>query len=675
MKRGKDDEKILGPMFPRLHVNDTDKGGPRAPPRNKMALYEQLTIPSQRYATPPKQNNSSKSVPSTSTSQGPSSGRNTYFPLYQPPSAPAYDAGQALNAEGLNSNNRPPSAPAYDASQALNAEGLNSNNQRVHVENKKKPLEEDDFMVPIFSEAGTAMHNDKSQNSIEREGQGLLRTTAGDGTNFSNYGLLLSKQQLKDQEGSTLRVSASTRSSLDISMGGRDDIPPPNDVSLPREHQEKHRLGSLENTGLYLLEGHRDSLPAVDAMMDEDVHDQQTEDPCKDTSLSPRLNPQTHCEFSGADEIENGIDLEKENIDRGDDVSETSMVDCASEFDVTPDDVVDILGRSHFWKARTAIVNQQRVFAFQVFELHRLLKVQKYFAGSPNLLLEATAFVGQVSLKRPAAKKYSPEYVVKVLPLKDATHRATDDVEGTAENAVPKAATPVLPQHHPTQSVDYTSFSSNTVFLPPGSMDPKMNPWGFHLPSSQQWLVPVMTPSEGLVYKLYPAPGFAGPVCGGCGPTGNFMNPPFQQGMGMPPGIHFGGQGYFPPYGIQMMNSSVSGSTVEHFTPYSQVGQSEEASLNHGAEHKRPRAPEQGSTASSPSDRVLRIETLPHTEGRDANRLSAPPPTTEVPMDTAHAPREKQARVIRAVPHRSASDSATRIFLSIQQERQLYESS
>lgn len=49
MKRGKDEEKVMGPLFPRLHVNDTEKGGPRAPPRNKMALYEQLSIPSQRF--------------------------------------------------------------------------------------------------------------------------------------------------------------------------------------------------------------------------------------------------------------------------------------------------------------------------------------------------------------------------------------------------------------------------------------------------------------------------------------------------------------------------------------------------------------------------------------------------------------------------------------------------
>lgn len=50
MRRGKGDEKVVGPLFPRLHVNDTaEKGGPRAPPRNKMALYEELSVPFQRF--------------------------------------------------------------------------------------------------------------------------------------------------------------------------------------------------------------------------------------------------------------------------------------------------------------------------------------------------------------------------------------------------------------------------------------------------------------------------------------------------------------------------------------------------------------------------------------------------------------------------------------------------
>lgn len=51
MKVGKEDEKSMRPMFPRVHVNDTEKGGPRAPPRNKMALYEQLSIPLQKFSS------------------------------------------------------------------------------------------------------------------------------------------------------------------------------------------------------------------------------------------------------------------------------------------------------------------------------------------------------------------------------------------------------------------------------------------------------------------------------------------------------------------------------------------------------------------------------------------------------------------------------------------------
>jgi hypothetical protein len=53
---GKGDEaaaKVMGPLFPRLHVSDAGKGGgPRAPPRNKMALYEQFTVPSSRFTSP-----------------------------------------------------------------------------------------------------------------------------------------------------------------------------------------------------------------------------------------------------------------------------------------------------------------------------------------------------------------------------------------------------------------------------------------------------------------------------------------------------------------------------------------------------------------------------------------------------------------------------------------------
>lgn len=43
------------------------------------------------------------------------------------------------------------------------------------------------------------------------------------------------------------------------------------------------------------------------------------------------------------------------NIDRGDSVSETSMVDSLSGLDISPDDVVGKIGQKHFWNARRAI--------------------------------------------------------------------------------------------------------------------------------------------------------------------------------------------------------------------------------------------------------------------------------------------------------------------------------
>lgn len=43
MKGEKDGGKQMVPLFPGLHISDGDKGGPRAPPRNKMALFEEYS--------------------------------------------------------------------------------------------------------------------------------------------------------------------------------------------------------------------------------------------------------------------------------------------------------------------------------------------------------------------------------------------------------------------------------------------------------------------------------------------------------------------------------------------------------------------------------------------------------------------------------------------------------
>lgn len=339
--------------------------------------------------------------------------------------------------------------------------------------------------------------------------------------------------------------------------------------------------------------------------------------------------------------------------------------------------------------------------------------MQKLISESPELLL-GSAFVGKSSLKGSTLEKYSSEYAAKALCHKSAPkegcQKITDKVEGTAENAVTKS--PPIPPQNAIQAAPYRPSSVNTnPTFPPVNMDPKMNPWSFHQPGPHQWLMPVMSPSEGLVYKPYPAPpGYMGPMCGGYGPVGPtpVMNPaygmpnPHYPGIVMPPGMHYGGQGYFPPYGMPMpmISPSVSGSTVEQLNPFSgpnafgQTGQpagtsvkfgsmKHQGSLNMPSQNNGTKAPVarsqplkerelQGSTASSPSQRTQETGTVQLMEGRDTLSLFPAAPTEQI---SAGFPTETPTRVIKVVPHKPGStrESAARIFQSIQEERRHFE--
>ncbi|KAL2925730.1 Protein EARLY FLOWERING 3 [Bienertia sinuspersici] len=656
MKRGKDDDKIMGPMFPRLHVKDTGKGGPRAPPRNKMALYEQLTIPTQRHsssAMPPQNNTNTTMTPSTSTMQVSGHERNMYFPLYRP----------------LTSS--------YDEVQVSRSEAVDLNNQLVQGESRKQPLEEDDFMVPIFSQPGTKLCNVRTQNHMHEDrhnhlGPGhpmALPSTGEKETDQSNIRDFISKQQIKNQHGRSSRVSdAPTKYSSDVLM--REKGGWRKDACAQSGYQDKYRMRGFEKTDACLRQDHEGDLS--EATNGVGVAGQPLAIPHKKTTLGLNHIPREggHCKgdnkmIAGMQRVEECQSLEKQNTDKGDDISETSMEDSVSGLDMNPDDVV---------------------------------RVQKLIAESPDLLLEGSALMGK---KGSAMKKHSSDYAVKALINKSApkgdSPKAADKMEGTAENAVTKSP-PVPPQN----AIQATGHQPSSVSLfPPVNGDPKMNPWSFHQAAPHQWLVPVMSPSEGLVYKPYPAHGCMGPVCGGgCGPAPvmnpnpnpnpnpayGMPNPHCQQGMGM--GMNFGGQGYFPPYGMPMpiMSPSMSGSTVEQLNQFSDqnpYGQPAGTSVNYGSmQHQSslnqkngPIAPAaarskerdlQGSTASSPSQRTQETSAVPLMEGRSALPLF---PTTRI---SEVSPTEKPTRVIRVVPQKSTRESAARIFQSIQEERRQY---
>nr|GLL46877.1 protein EARLY FLOWERING 3 isoform X1 [Ipomoea trifida] len=698
MKRGKGEEKIMGPMFPRLHVNDTEKGGPRAPPRNKMALYEQLSIPSQRFdngVLPPNPNSASNLIP-PSPGQGNGHERRMFLPMHLPPST--------YSAEKLHSSD---------------------SNTLTQFESRKK-TDEDDFRVPVFVNSNISQGIGKFYKNSEREkvspsSAAFLGRSTKDAkhTRGGNLRHQESSRQLPTTREQSVKASLSSPST-----DKKEHSIKHTDMDFPLH--SKQRDGPANNSDLLHKSGiNLQPESIVDSKVGDANDDAVVSGPIKGVEIGDSSAP-INC-FQTEEQIINVVNdvesqenqtfrsLQTQNVDRGDNSSETSMVECISGMDISPDDVVGIIGQKHFWKARRAIVNQQRVFAVQVFELHRLIKVQKLIAESPNLLLEDTAYLGK-PLKVSSAKRL-PQFEYIKAPQNVPKHKNDSEkphlrMECSAENTVGKASLSSV--QNATQAPSCKPSPGNPP-LAAVSNDSNMGPWCFHQPSGQQWLIPVMTPSEGLVYKPYPGPGFTSPGCGGCGPPppastpvmGNFFAPAYgvptsqyhYQGMGDPfaPPV---GHGYFPPYGMPVMNSAVSTSAVEQMNPFTRMGSQAQVSgggVNLNAQHQNScNMPSQkngdadvsnadrmhackdneiqASCASSPSVRAPGVTVSGPMEGRSVLPLFPTSPVVNV--DASHPPHTAHpARVIRVVPHnaRSASESAARIFQSIQKERKQYD--
>nr|BDI21194.1 protein EARLY FLOWERING 3 [Lemna minor] len=485
MKRGREEDKVSGPLFPRLHVNDADKGGPRAPPRNKMALYEQFSIPSQRFTS------SSSSTLTFSSRHGSSS-------------APSISSNQGFGPERSSSSSfymRPQIPPA------LSGERSQNDMPRVASTPRKSSMEkseEEDFRVPIYVQSST-----RDCLVAERK-----TTPSSDSRNFEENG----------------------RNLGDIS----EDIVIRTDTS-----DQDHDDGNLRSSG---SSGSTDKIHS-------------SEDGTADRAI-------------------------------GDDASGTLMVDSGEGMDgYNPDNLVGLLGLKHFWKARRAIVNQQRVFALQVFELHRLMNVQKLLAESPHVLLEdASSFHGSSNApvkSQPVDSLVKPidPKVNETQPMERNKASQSEEERGGGEVA-PPIPLPILPPPGPAMS---------------GS---KAGPWPVHV-AGNQWLFPVMSATEGLVYKPFYKP----------------------ENMVLLP----------PPYSLP---PPLSGSVVEQANFFSGVH-------------------------VSPCDRLR----LGETDLQSSTASSAVSRTAAVGIG------DNPARVIKVVPRnpKSASESAVRIFQTIQKERQGYD--
>ncbi|MCL7033866.1 hypothetical protein MKW94_030445 [Papaver nudicaule] len=759
MRSGKDEEKSAGgPLFPRLHVNDTEKGGPRAPPRNKMALYEQLSIPSQRFnsgsgSTLPLPPSNTVSSASASMSQGGGHERTVFSPYYIPPPTPHHFA-EEIHSRSSDCVN--PKTMTRDLEQKSTE---NANYRKPNAEcssfrtryfpNSKTSYpnragDEDDFMVPTFAQPEINSGTTKHQQNVEQELRIPFSTVNSTGRVVS--GTCVSSSQLHNAGDKHLKRPNTTDLRSRQNSRNQDEENPAESITS-RDFTEKstshasagERISHPRNYVHASESRHQNSL-GDDSGRAEDVNRQLHQgrfDGGVEEVNGSRIRSQTCSRASLGNNHKNSNKRSEDKMysisqgrdaDRNDDVSETSILDSVSSLDISPDDVVGVIGQKHFWKARKAIANQQRVFSVQVFELHRLIKVQKLFAGSPHLLLEENSYLVKPPFKDSSVKKLHPKYVVKSIPeiakQKENSSKPNRSTECSADNAV---EIPILPsvnngtdrrnvnQQHPV----YSPYSENPPPTPPPPPPPASNNnnnqgWCFP-PPGNQWLVPIMSPSEGLVYKPFsgpcpPAAGFMTPFYGGCGPmslppnSGDYLNSayrypaPHPQQMGhhsaapVPPT-------YFPPYGMPVMNSVMSASAVEQVGPLTEQlstgefnanmqsrnscnmskNQKSEAISRRVSKFQTSKDTEfQGSTGSSPAERAHRTVAT----GNVSEKLDALPlfPTAPTAQNVDVVPQfnnsdKQSSRVIKVVPHnsRSANESAARIFRSIQEERQQFD--
>ncbi|CAN4095533.1 unnamed protein product [Withania somnifera] len=767
MKRGKGEEKLMGPMFPRLHVNDTEKGGPRAPPRNKMALYEQLSIPSQRF-----KHGISSNSKNANYQQGNGRERDVFFSAQLPP--PRHPAEKP---HSCSSNSITPLLP---------------------VESNKK-TGEDDFRVPVFIKSKGGQGNGKFYSTLD--GKKLSASTA--------VPLGYSKKDLNEQDAKQLAISReqSCNSTSILSIDKIDDVLKKADAQFQYEPRDDpdNTSGICCKTDLLPPECRVDSRVGG-TMLSEPVRVVDNGDSSllvKDVTSKEQIIPDNnHSNDTESKEDKASESLQTRVVDQGDDLSETTMVESISGMYISPDDVVEMIGQKHFWNARRAIANQQRAFTVQVFELHRLIKVQRLIAGSQSTL-EDGAYLAK-PIKDLSAKRLPLEYIVRdghnlsnrrkdfekpntrmecsaentvCKPVKDSSaksllleyiigdgHNVSNQrkdsekpntwMECSAENTVRKPVKDLSTKRLPLEyivrdghnvskqqkesekpdvsmecsagnTVEKASFSSvqngnqpSTYGLfsgQPITNDSTMGPWSFNQPSGHQWLIPVMTPSEGLVYKPYPGPRVTSSVCGGYGPPpglnpimGNHSAPSYgipashhqYQGVTMPFASPVG-HTYFPPDGMPVINPAISSSAVDQSNQFAAQGL--QGQLSGGGSfyvqrqklsdvpnnknrtvldlksHSSRDAEMQVRTASSPSGAANRSVVDNSTEGRSVLPLfPTSPPVTE---NTDNGPQphvpSHPARVIKVVPRnaRSATESVARIFQSIQEERKQYDSS
>ncbi|XP_047964118.1 protein EARLY FLOWERING 3-like isoform X1 [Salvia hispanica] len=652
MKGDKDEGKQMVPLFTSgLRIGDEDRGGPSAPPpRKTMALFEQgpklnygprlLPVPSGHGSTNFVSQTSSNNVSGVKRKVRPVLASN------ECPNSPEWYYSHCSAGASVPENYPDPSS---SSSLMMKAKCISVQPPPVFPSYSNRCTNEKDFGVSSFLQPEKIRNYGNPQLHVKKEKLDTIISR-------------LSKEtKTRDHENSKLYLNSS---------GNR--ISHPSIAALQYDHLKKTSMGDDEMSRLDFPQTEKLCLEYKNLPKSKTVAADLSACGVVSRKSTSSIDDKAHSSTVAGDcNLRANIDSDPLSLKIGDGVkreetSDAFAVNSILGLDIASDEVVRVIGQRLFLKARKTMIHQQKVFSLQKFELHRLITVQRHIAQYPEILRETTF---DPSIKFPPINK-----LLYVSPLDPSLATAKAKIDLPKSSLGSEAICGLLPL--PPTDLEKGLLPQQTPLPNPASipLDPKLAPWCLPVPTGNQWLVPVRSPSEGLIYKPYPGP---------CFPTVRFMAPVYGNcppvSLGSLGGAAYGGipppneernegfcrtepsQSYLQPYPMPLageIDKSLSSNLfVPPPIPCKVSSQSVVVSECGGNLHRSNGSEMQGCTETSDSKRL------------EGDALPLFPTTPSLQRN------EQRVQAIRVVPHNRtlASASAARIFQSIQEERRNHE--
>ncbi|MCO5592759.1 hypothetical protein L7F22_046762 [Adiantum nelumboides] len=426
-------------LFPRLHVIETEKAGPRAPPRNKMALFEQFTVPSHQFVQP------QPSSTSTELSNQPQQfdHQHPYFsyctpsvPYPTPCPRPSRGASSCVTSSVSETQRTSCSQKSekYSFSKATETEDGNTNLSSL-LKEKAKVVSDEVLMQSsprVHEKAQAALHTPSAFEiicgkfvSASAESAKLPVTIAAKNDTLEAMSIeseRLACPEIENQSCAELNkreeVSCAILAKIETLKAGADAADehnygcssfasePAPDIHLKKVLPEGSSHMNDSNTKLK-NNACRDCL-AASALKSSRQQVLRSSHVCKDLRLSDRekQDADASVDIFLKDKGDNTGDSQMNQMGSNE-VSELSQEGTGRDTDglllsapavqaIRPKDVIRAVGQQHFWKARKELLRQQRIFSDQVFQLHKLIKVQQLLANIPCMLIDEEMLFGMV---------------------------------------------------------------------------------------------------------------------------------------------------------------------------------------------------------------------------------------------------------------------------------------